>query len=1513
MLDRDFSGASVPGDELARAVGRAAAMSGIALVIELFDPSASSWQRVSASGAEDLLAIDLPEPIAGVQTRVHTIVHEGVAHTIRERCLLRRLEGGQLIAERSLSALEAIAEESTQIESTVASVVEQLGLHIYEAILHADGRVEPLIWAEGMLAALGFEIGAGPQDEIAWKLSIHPEDADRYAAWYTASTIAAGGPPEIEYRVADAASAWRTIHERIAPLGLEADGSIRVRGLISDVTAQRQLERRVDRVMQSLDVTVFEGVSYPDGYVETVAGGYLFEAFGFDRSDESYNAAWESHIHPHDRARYDIELGYVSLSPGRVAESEYRILDGRGGERIVHERMFVRDLLADGGLRVEGLIADVTERRASERRLEALSRSLNVHLFEGVQYPDHYEQRLASKGALELLGLDAWPDDYVEAWRERIHPDDLEGFLHAVSWENCLRGRPIIAEHRFRDGDGDERYLRHQVVPREQLADGGVRVEGIVIDVTEQRGTERRLQITLDSLDAALFHGLIDPDGNYHSISELGSQNRRWFGQPADGVSADDVWRAHIHPDDRAAYAAVDGPMPLTAGDTVTHEFRVIDNDGNVRFILEQITPGRVLDDGSVMVEGITLEVTKQRQALAQAQAIERRFEDVMSSIGLDLYAGFLRPDGSFDEEVAPANALASLGVDEAVGDTEQLWRDQVHPDDLDRYRAALSYARVRELRACSIEYRMVDRAGNPRRFGEHIFARADLPDGSMRVEGFVIDVTVQHEAEQKLFEVVEALGICIYAGTIGPDDVFTETRNSGIPDALMLGGEPPEGMSVDDYWKERVHPDDRAIYDRAYSYAELTDNPETNAEFRVIGYDGIERTLFGRNFRRRLLADGAYAVEGVLVDVTERASAARSANAAQQRLAEVVGSLDLWVYDGTSWPERGFVPRSSSPELYAMFGTDPLAPKPLSVMHERIHADDRARYLATFTHEAYRRLEPIVCEFRLIQPDGRERILLEQVFPRELSPDGGVRIEGFFLDVTERHEARETERRLSRVLESGVLLVTTFSLTERGREEQFRGPGMERFVGPDAPVDVDAWLLWERLVEPDDRARRADAWTTVAVGEAADVRYRVRGLDGRVRWVLEQLRPRPAAVGGMRVVDSIISDVTGAQEATEQLAAARDEAELRLRVDPLTGVSNRMHVVDELEVELDVARSAGGVPAVVLLDIDHFKRINDLYLHSAGDRVLCEVAARIAAACRPQDAFGRWGGEEFVVIIRDAPTGPALRQIASRIRDSIGGTLFDVQGEPIRITASAGVARADQGTATVTDVFDAADRALYTAKRAGRDQLRMSEQVDERELLADEPDVIRIAEAVSRSASAREGESELHCGLVARLSGEVGSALGLGPAAQLRCRLAGLMHDIGKMAIPDSILSKPGALTEEEWDVMRHHAPFGAEIVSRIAGLADTAPAVRHHHERWDGNGYPDRLAGEEIPIEARIIAAVDSFCAMTEDRVYRKAMPLAEAIAELVSCRGKQFDPAVADALIGVVGGELSVSLAA
>ena len=165
----------------------------------------------------------------------------------------------------------------------------------------------------------------------------------------------------------------------------------------------------------------------------------------------------------------------------------------------------------------------------------------------------------------------------------------------------------------------------------------------------------------------------------------------------------------------------------------------------------------------------------------------------------------------------------------------------------------------------------------------------------------------------------------------------------------------------------------------------------------------------------------------------------------------------------------------------------------------------------------------------------------------------------------------------------------------------------------------------------------------------------------------------------------------------------------------------------------------------------------------------------------------------------------------------------------------------------------------------------------------------------------------ELHCAQVADLAGRIAIRLDLPAATVLRCRLAGWLHDVGKIAIPDRVLAKPGPLTAAEWHVMITHAAFGADLVARTPGIAESASAVRHHHERWDGEGYPDRLAGGDIPIEARVVAAADTWHAMTQDRVYRRALDFDSACAELLAIAGSQLDPSVAEALLAVVREEL------
>jgi putative nucleotidyltransferase with HDIG domain len=218
-----------------------------------------------------------------------------------------------------------------------------------------------------------------------------------------------------------------------------------------------------------------------------------------------------------------------------------------------------------------------------------------------------------------------------------------------------------------------------------------------------------------------------------------------------------------------------------------------------------------------------------------------------------------------------------------------------------------------------------------------------------------------------------------------------------------------------------------------------------------------------------------------------------------------------------------------------------------------------------------------------------------------------------------------------------------------------------------------------------------------------------------------------------------------------------------------------------------------------------------------------------------------------------------------------------------------------------VDALVEAADRRLYAAKRAGRNRVSLDADAGAG---SGEPEAIGMARALAFAASVRDKAPEAHAAEVSLLASLVASRLGLPQPSVWRCRLGGLLHDVGKVAIPDRILDKPGALDEAEWALMRTHPAIGAEIVARFAPLREAAATVRHHHERYDGGGYPDGLMGAKIPIEARIVAAVDAYSAMTATRPYSDARTPAQAADELRASAGSHLDPDVVTALIDVLG---------
>jgi diguanylate cyclase (GGDEF)-like protein/putative nucleotidyltransferase with HDIG domain len=347
---------------------------------------------------------------------------------------------------------------------------------------------------------------------------------------------------------------------------------------------------------------------------------------------------------------------------------------------------------------------------------------------------------------------------------------------------------------------------------------------------------------------------------------------------------------------------------------------------------------------------------------------------------------------------------------------------------------------------------------------------------------------------------------------------------------------------------------------------------------------------------------------------------------------------------------------------------------------------------------------------------------------------------------------------------------------------------------------------------------------------------------------------------------------------------------------DPLTGLGNHRHFHERLQRDLDKAQVEGFALTLCLLDVDDFKQINDRYGHPVGDRVLAQVAARLRQG---GEAF-RLGGDEFALLLprRDEHEGLA---IAKSIIERVAEMDFE-HGGPLSM--SAGVATYPQHGVERSELVRVADSALYLAKEHGKNTVRVYRpdliELAELRRLAEGPDRaarLRAAASLAHAVDARDAYTGSHSYMVGELAARVARRMGLDNEAIELTRLAGSLHDLGKLAIPEEILRKPGPLNEAERLVLERHPQIGFRMLDSL-GVEPVASWVRHHHERWDGDGYPDKKGGQEIPLGSRILFVADAYDAMTSDRVYRSRLSHERAIAELERCAGTQFDPEIVEA---------------
>ncbi len=337
-------------------------------------------------------------------------------------------------------------------------------------------------------------------------------------------------------------------------------------------------------------------------------------------------------------------------------------------------------------------------------------------------------------------------------------------------------------------------------------------------------------------------------------------------------------------------------------------------------------------------------------------------------------------------------------------------------------------------------------------------------------------------------------------------------------------------------------------------------------------------------------------------------------------------------------------------------------------------------------------------------------------------------------------------------------------------------------------------------------------------------------------------------------------------------------------RTDPLTGCLNRRGFEERALAEIAAASRRAGQGAMLLLDVDRLKLVNDRQGHAAGDELLRWVVRTLQRTVRPDDAIGRLGGDEFAVLFADIEPVHALEG-ARRIGVTLGS----------RAPCSCGIACFPADGASFEELMRQADARLY-ASRHGRPE-RSRTSTDER---------LSWAATLARAVDVRMNAEHEHSRSVADRAVAIGAALGWEEDMLGMLRIAAMLHDVGKVAIPDRVLCKTGRLTAEEFELIKDHSLAGAELVRGIEGLETIVSWIRHSHERFDGRGYPDGLRGQEIPQASRIMLVADAFDAITSSRPYRDALSVAHACEELRANAGTQFDPECVEALLSCLDAE-------
>ena len=536
-------------------------------------------------------------------------------------------------------------------------------------------------------------------------------------------------------------------------------------------------------------------------------------------------------------------------------------------------------------------------------------------------------------------------------------------------------------------------------------------------------------------------------------------------------------------------------------------------------------------------------------------------------------------------------------------------------------------------------------------------------------------------------------------------------------------------------------------------------------------------------------------------------------------------------------------------------------------------HPDDLQKDMDYLTRYQNREIEAYTIEKRYLRPDGTSVWTNMTIGPLSGTPAASPMHLCILEDITDRkrmEEALKESERSKAVLLSHLPGLAYRCHYDRNWTMTFVSEGCETLTGyaPESLID-DHEISFNDLIAPEYHELLWNEWGKV-IAQHRNFRYEYEILTKSKarKWVLEIGQPIYNADGTVQALEGIVIDIS-------ELKMREAQVDYLNEHDYLTGLYNRNH----LEKQKKLLDAAEYRPlSVMICDINGVRLVNDAFSPAEGDHLITDIASLLQSFCRKNDVLSRTGGDEFTLLLPNTDEKETVERV-EQMQRAVDRYNQSERLNPYEVNLSFGFHTAE-------DIRISIEQATVNAE----------EHLNHRKLLNQKSSHNAILSSIMATLYARSQETEEHGKRLTRWTRMIGEKMNLDQKSLDDLMLLSMLHDIGKIGVDDRVLNKPDQLTPDEWTLMKRHSEIGHRIVLATPELEHIAQYILCHHERWDGTGYPFGLKGEEIPLPSRILTVADAYDAMTENRVYRRALPDADALAEIEQCSGKQFDPQIA-----------------